>query len=716
MKAHMNNKDTRSGGVVLSADSGQDSCEVRAEPEAARARYLAFYDLVPVGYCTISDEGLILEANPAAAALLGLARSALVRQPITTFILPDDRNIYSLHREQPHETHSTDSIRTGPELAGSGQAGTSRTCELRMLRTDAAPFWVRMEIVDARDADGTPLCHVVMSDITERKFQERERELTACLTAIVNTPGDFREHISTLAASLQEWSGCEAIGIRLNSGDDYPYYWSRGFSLAFVRAENHLSVHDRNGRILRDGANAPVPVCMCGNVLSGRFDPAKPFFTAHGSFWSNSACAVLAGIAGADCLSSERARCAEEGYESLALIPMRAARGVSGLLQFNDHQKNRFSPELIAHFERIADSLAIALSQRRIEAVLRESEEKYRTLFDNAGDAIIICDERARILAVNLLACERFGYTHAELLSMTIDQVNSEEEALRARDRIALLMEHGHLSYETAHRRRDGSLIPTDVRARRITWDGRPAMMSICRDIGERKQVELELRASEARLRQLAMELSRVEERERRRLAVYLHDEIAQTLALLRIKLGILATTLGSSPVQASIAQIRDMLETTIDRTHSLVFDLSPPVLHQLDVAAAVEWAGEKLCRDHGLSFVFCNDDKPKPLDDERKGLLFRCVRELMMNTVKHAKATRLSAVVVRAGELVRVTVEDDGRGFDLSLLDWRNHEVGFGLYSVREYLAAIGGQCTIESGPGCGTRVSLTVPTMRPL
>ncbi len=716
MKAHMNNKDTRSGGVVLSADSGQDSREVRAEPEAARARYLAFYDLVPVGYCTISDEGLIMEANPAAAALLGLARSALVRQPITTFILPDDRNIYSLHREQPHETHSTDSIRTGPELAGSGQAGTSRTCELRMLRTDAAPFWVRMEIVDARDADGTPLCHVVMSDITERKIQERERELMACLTAIVNTPGDIREHISTLAASLQEWAGCDAIGIRLSAGDDYPYYWSRGFSPAFVRAENRLSAYDRYGRTLRDGANTPVLVCMCGNVLSGRFDPTKPFFTAHGSFWSNSARSLFASIGEVDRLTSARIRCAEEGYESLALIPMRAARGIFGLLQFNDHQKNRFSPELIAHFERIADNMAIALSQRRIEMMLQESEEKYMTLFDNAGDAIFICDEGARILAANPRACERLGYTHAELLSMTIDQVNSEEEAPRAPDRIALLMERGHLSYETAHRRRDGSLIPTDVNARRITWDGRPAMMSICRDIGERKQVELALRASEARLRQLAMELSRVEERERRRLAASLHDEIAQALALLRIKLGILATTLDSRPAQASIAQIRDILETTIDRMHSLVFNLSPPVLHQLDLTAAVEWAGEKICRDYGLAFVYRDDGEPKSLDDERKVLLFRCVRELMMNTVKHAKATRLSAAMERVGELVRVTVEDDGRGFDLSLLDWRNHEVGFGLYSVREYLAAIGGQCTIESGPGCGTRVSLTVPTMRPL
>jgi PAS domain S-box-containing protein len=134
---------------------------------------------------------------------------------------------------------------------------------------------------------------------------------------------------------------------------------------------------------------------------------------------------------------------------------------------------------------------------------LRRSEEKHRVLFENAGDAIFIHDSAALMLAVNPLACERLGYTRAELMVITIHQVDSPEQSLHAPDRIARLMEQGHLSFETVHRRKDGTLIPTEVSARRITWDGHPAMMSICRDITERKRMEADKAKLEAQNRQL---------------------------------------------------------------------------------------------------------------------------------------------------------------------------------------------------------------------
>ena len=94
------------------------------------------------------------------------------------------------------------------------------------------------------------------------------------------------------------------------------------------------------------------------------------------------------------------------------------------------------------------------------------------------------------MLAVNPTACKLLGYSHTELMSMTIDQVDTPEEAKHASDRIVQLMERGHFTFETVHQRKDGSSIPTDVTARRITWENKPAMMSICRDITERKHAE----------------------------------------------------------------------------------------------------------------------------------------------------------------------------------------------------------------------------------
>jgi PAS domain S-box-containing protein len=342
----------------------------QAELDASRARYFDLYDLAPVGYVTLSEKGLILEANLTAATLLGVIRGALVKQPIFRFILKEDQDIYYRHRKQLFET------------------GEPQEFELRMVKKDGTTFWTHLEASIAKDTYGASVCRVVMNDITERKFLEDERELTARLILLVNTPGDFRERMSELVYSLQYLSGCEAVGIRLRDGDDYPYYEIIGFPPAFVNEENHLYAYGPDSKILCDSTGNPVLECMCGNILCGRFDPSKPFFTNYGSFWTNSINPLLAGTGESDRQTRTRNRCNVEGYKSVALIPLRIGNQFFGLLQFNDHRPDRFTPGLIAHLERVADSLAIALSQRQAEIALLESESRFRTIFGESPVAI----------------------------------------------------------------------------------------------------------------------------------------------------------------------------------------------------------------------------------------------------------------------------------------------------------------------------------------
>ncbi len=126
----------------------------QVELDASRARYFDLYDLAPVGYCTLSEQGVILEANLTAAGLLGVARGELVKQPLPRFILPEDQDIYYLHRKQLFET------------------GGPQAYELRMMKKDSTRFWARLDATAAQDVDGIPVCRLVLSDITDRKRTE----------------------------------------------------------------------------------------------------------------------------------------------------------------------------------------------------------------------------------------------------------------------------------------------------------------------------------------------------------------------------------------------------------------------------------------------------------------------------------------------------------------------------------------------------------------
>ena len=136
----------------------------QAELEASKARYFDLYDLAPVGYFTVSEKGLILEANLTGAELLGVARSALIGQPFSSLIIPEDQDIYYLHRKKVFETHS----------ASSGQAGAPKICELQMVKNDGTVFWGDLKATTAQDADGEPVFRVVVSNITIRKQTEDE--------------------------------------------------------------------------------------------------------------------------------------------------------------------------------------------------------------------------------------------------------------------------------------------------------------------------------------------------------------------------------------------------------------------------------------------------------------------------------------------------------------------------------------------------------------
>jgi PAS domain S-box-containing protein len=214
------------------------------------------------------------------------------------------------------------------------------------------------------------------TDITEQKLAERERETQLEFLRLVNESTSVRELVKAAVGFFQRQSGVEAAGIRLREGNDYPYYEVRGFPEQFVLQENELCSRDPLGNPVCDGAGNPVLDCMCGNVVCGRFDPRQSFFTTFGSFWSNCTTELLACSSEEDRQARTRNRCNGEGYESVALIPLTLGGERLGLLQLNDHQTGKFTPELIALWERLCGYLAVAVSKFRTEEKLQRAHSE----------------------------------------------------------------------------------------------------------------------------------------------------------------------------------------------------------------------------------------------------------------------------------------------------------------------------------------------------
>lgn len=241
---------------------------------------------------------------------------------------------------------------------------------------------------------------------------------------------------------------------------------------------------------------------------------------------------------------------------------------------------------------------------------------------------------------------------------------------------------------------------------------GRPLrMVGIHVDINDRKLADEALHAHRQALRNLAAELSLTQEKERRQIADDLHDHIGQNLVLAKMKLGELNALL---PVQhsASIEQIRTVLDQSIKDTRSLIQDLCPQVLYELGLEAAIDWLVEQTQAKYGLGCMAEIKPLPRPIREDRRVILFQAVRELLVNVAKHARATQAKVTFQGDGARVRIQVADDGRGFDPSLLTLPNSTgKGFGLFSIRERLALLGGELKIDSVPGQGTTATVTMP-----
>ena len=469
-----------SGAVTAAMAVVLDVTRRRTAEIALREREQEMSDTLQTaldGYCVVdATTRRILEANPVFCDMHGYSREDLLGMR-----LPD----LQAEESEPEALAST---------LGMRQFGRDRVLA-RHRRKDGRPIDVELSLT--RHEFGGGRFVAFCRDVTERLQLEPEREITIRLLGVLNRVGSLEEMLHDTTMLLAEWSGCDAVGIRMRDGNDFPYRATRGFPHEFVRVENSLCERDGAGQRVRDSDGNPALECLCGNVLCGRFDATKPFFTPRGSFWSNSTSDLLATTTDEDRLARTRTRCNGEGYESVALIALRSGANVLGLIQLNDRRKNRFTVERIALLERLADSVAISIAHREGLQHLRISEERYRSLVENLDDVVFSLDLDSRVTYVSS-AVSNFGFAVHEVVGRPLAQFihPADLPAVRQSLEAGATGDLGPIQFRVYDR--SGAIRFVRAASRLQVEDGRPVgLTGVIVDLTAQRRIEEQLRLSQ---------------------------------------------------------------------------------------------------------------------------------------------------------------------------------------------------------------------------
>jgi PAS domain S-box-containing protein len=347
--------------------------------------------------------------------------------------------------------------------------------------------------------------------------------------------------------------------------------------------------------------------------------------------------------------------------------------------------------------------------QAGLEA-LRTSEERYRALIENTLQGVMLFSGD-RILFANHAAEKILGYPVVELVSgdlaSKIDLLHPNDlPAIAARYRNTRAGDDVTGNHELRVRTAMGQFRWLRVEVKQhAEHEGELRFQVFFQDIDARRVAEKALDAERHKLRALAAEVALAEERERRRIAEGLHDHVVQNLAAVRMRL----TALAGGTTPAALGELDRLCASAIDATRSLSFELSPPVLYDLGLAAALGWLSEHISKLFDVTIDFRDETDGLKLGTDTAVMLFQCAREILLNAAKHACANTIGVHLSGDDRGVSITVVDDGIGFDAA--ESTRKLRGFGLFSVRQRVEGRGGTIEVESRDGRGTRVLLRLP-----
>lgn len=376
----------------------------------------------------------------------------------------------------------------------------------------------------------------------------------------------------------------------------------------------------------------------------------------------------------------------------------------------------------------VGDEQIALLRLREVEEALRRSEARYRGIVEDQADLVFRWNREGRLTFINEAFCRWLAQTRERLEGSHVSaalpadtnhrDIWAELTATEGAERPSLDQEEPVTS-PTGERRW------LNITHRLIHDDeGETEIQSVARDVTERRcaqeqlrelNADLEQRVEQrtAQLKRLLNELDEAEQRERRRLAQFLHDDLQQLLVASKFTLTRVRQQATDETQSAAADRAAELLDRSLSASRSLMSQLSPTELQESGLLAGLEWLGEQMHEMHQVPVAVEGDPRAEPRNHQLRDLLFSFAREVVFNAIKHARPSQVWVTTRRRGDgHIEIGVRDDGDGFDADArVRAQQHQTGLGLWRIEERLQLLGGWLEVDSAPGAGARITLVAP-----